>query len=56
MKDRLLMEGDPHQLIEGTIIAAYAVEAEMAYVFLRWAYEPSAAALRPAIAEAYARG
>jgi NADH-quinone oxidoreductase subunit F len=56
MKDRLLMEGDPHQLIEGVIIAAYAVEAEAAYIFLRWAYEPSAAALRPAIAEAYARG
>ncbi|MDC4223045.1 MAG: hypothetical protein MPW15_02045 [Candidatus Manganitrophus sp.] len=37
-KDRLLLEGDPHQMIEGMIIAAYAVEADAAYIFLRWAY------------------
>jgi len=56
MKDRLLMEGDPHQLIEGTIIAAWAIEAEVAYIFLRWAYEPAAERLRRAIAEARERG
>jgi NADH-quinone oxidoreductase subunit F len=53
-KDRILMEGDPHQVIEGAAIAAFAIEAEEAYIFLRWAYRKSAGALRKAIAEAYA--
>jgi NADH-quinone oxidoreductase subunit F len=37
-KDRLLMEGDPHQLIEGMIVSAYAIEASVSYIFLRWEY------------------
>jgi NADH-quinone oxidoreductase subunit F len=37
-KDRLLMEGDPHQLVEGVILSAYAIEADVAYIFLRWVY------------------
>lgn len=52
-KDRLLMERDPHQLIEGVILSAYAVEADVAYIFLRWAYKLSEARLVRAIAEAY---
>ncbi len=55
-KDRLLLEGDPHQLIEGAILAAYAVQADVAYIFLRWAYHLAAQRLTKAIAEAYARG
>ncbi len=55
-KDRLLLEGDPHQLIEGMIIAAYAVQAEEAYIFLRWAYKRAEQALHKAISEAYDRG
>jgi NADH-quinone oxidoreductase subunit F len=55
-KDRVLMEGSPHQLIEGLIIAAYAVQAEMSYIFLRWEYGESAARLHRAIGEAYERG
>lgn len=55
-KDRVLMEGDPHQLIEGMIIAGYAVDADVAYIFLRWAYKRAAAALSRALAEAYERG
>ncbi|HEX5416016.1 MAG TPA: NADH-quinone oxidoreductase subunit NuoF [Chloroflexota bacterium] len=53
-KDRLLLEGNPHQLIEGMILAAYAIEAEVAYIFLRWAYKLAARRLEKAIAEAYA--
>ncbi len=55
-KDRLLMEGDPHQLVEGMIIAAHAIEASVGYVFLRWAYRTAERRLRRAIAEAYEAG
>ena len=37
-KDRLLLEGDPHQLIEGMIIAGYATGTDIAYIFLRGEY------------------
>jgi NADH-quinone oxidoreductase subunit F len=55
-KDRFLLEGDPHQLIEGVIIAAYAVQAPVAYIFLRWAYKRAAALLTRAMGEAYQAG
>jgi NADH-quinone oxidoreductase subunit F len=53
-KDRLLMEGDPHQLVEGVILSAFAIEADVAYIFLRWAYTLAATRIERAIAEAYA--
>jgi NADH-quinone oxidoreductase subunit F len=52
-KDRLLLEGDPHQMIEGMIVAAYAIEADVAYLFLRWEYTRARETLARAIAEAY---
>jgi NADH-quinone oxidoreductase subunit F len=52
-KDRMLMEGNPHQLIEGMIISAYAIQADISYIFLRWAYKVSAQRLEAALAEAY---
>ena len=52
-KDRLLLEGDPHQLIEGMIAAAYAVQADIGYIFLRAEYTLAAERMRKAIAEAY---
>jgi NADH-quinone oxidoreductase subunit F len=55
-KDRYLLEGNPHQLIEGMIISAYAIQAEKAYIFLRWAYKKAEAGLRIAINEAYKAG
>src|SRR5918912_4466750 len=55
-KDRLLLEGDPHQRLEGMIVSAYATQAEVAYIFLRWAYKKAAELLRKAIAEAYEAG
>jgi NADH-quinone oxidoreductase subunit F len=55
-KDRVLMEGNPHQLIEGMIISAYAIEADEAYVFLRRDYRGSASAIDGAIREAYEAG
>jgi NADH-quinone oxidoreductase subunit F len=51
-KDRLLLEGDPHQMIEGVILSAYAIGASQAYIFLRGEYVTAADVLRRAIAEA----
>jgi len=55
-KDRLLLEGNPHQLIEGMIIGAYAIQARFSFVFLRWAYHAAAKAITGAIREAYEAG
>ncbi|HTJ53569.1 MAG TPA: NADH-quinone oxidoreductase subunit NuoF [Cyclobacteriaceae bacterium] len=55
-KDRILLESTPHQLIEGMIISAYAIQADTSFVFLRWAYKTAAKAITTAIAEAYQAG
>jgi len=55
-KDRLLLEQDPHQLIEGIIIAAYAIQASIAYIFLRGEYHLAAQRLENALLEAQAKG
>ena len=55
-KDRHLMEGNPHQLIEGLILAAYANEADIAFIFIRGEYKLSQERLARAIAEAYSAG
>jgi NADH-quinone oxidoreductase subunit F len=55
-KDRLLLEGDPHQLIEGIILSAYALEADVCYVFVRGEYLAAIKLLRNAISEAEAAG
>jgi NADH-quinone oxidoreductase subunit F len=55
-KDRALMECDPHQLIEGMAVAAYAIQADVGYIFLRGEYRCSAQRLSVALAEARERG
>jgi NADH-quinone oxidoreductase subunit F len=55
-KDRYLLEGNPHQLIAGMIISAYAIQAKIAYIFIRWAYKKAETILRKAILEAYEAG
>jgi NADH-quinone oxidoreductase subunit F len=55
-KDRILLECTPHQLIEGMIVSAYAIQADQSYVFLRWAYKTAADAITRAIQEAYDAG
>jgi len=55
-KDRILLECTPHQMIEGMIIAAYAIQANISYVYLRWAYKVAAKAILTAIEEAHAAG
>ncbi|MEH6626810.1 MAG: NADH-quinone oxidoreductase subunit NuoF [Motiliproteus sp.] len=55
-KDRLLMEGNPHQLIEGMACTAYALGAEIAFIFLRDEYAVAAANINHALKEAYDAG
>ena len=55
-KDRLLMECDPHQLIEGMILGAYTLQADVSYIFIRAEYHKAAALLREAIAACHDRG
>jgi NADH-quinone oxidoreductase subunit F len=54
-KDRYLVEGDPHQLVEGMILSAFAIEAGTGYIFLRKDYGKVANELDRAIKEAYAK-
>lgn len=55
-KDRILLEETPHQLIEGMILSAYAIQADQSFVFLRWAYKVAAKEIEKAIHDAYAAG
>ena len=55
-KDHMLVEGDPHQLIEGIVIAAYAIQAHHAFIYLRGEFALGAERLGQALADAYARG
>jgi len=55
-KDRELMQKNPHQLIEGIIIGAYAIGANKSFIFIRGEYMVPADVLDAAVAEARAAG
>jgi NADH-quinone oxidoreductase subunit F len=55
-KDRELMQKNPHQLIEGIAIAAFAVGATRSFIFIRGEYEEVAQVLDRAVSEAYEAG
>jgi len=55
-KDRMLMERDPHQMLEGTIIAAYALGVNHAFVFVRGEYPRAARRVQVAVDEAHHAG
>jgi NADH-quinone oxidoreductase subunit F len=55
-KDRLLMEYDPHQLIEGILIAGLAMDAHKGYLYIRGEYRYLIEHMDRAIAEAYSMG
>ena len=55
-KDRIVMEYDPHQLIEGIILSAHAIESEKAFIYLRGEYYFAYVRLQGALAEATAKG
>src|SRR5687767_7578372 len=54
--NRVLMEKDPHQLLEGIAIACRAINAKTAYIYLRYEYGRSYRTLQRAIDECYAAG
>ncbi|HOK54010.1 MAG TPA: NADH-ubiquinone oxidoreductase-F iron-sulfur binding region domain-containing protein [Armatimonadota bacterium] len=51
-KDRLILEGDPHSIVEAMIIAGYAIGANKGYVYIRGEYHQSVSHLERAIAVA----
>ncbi|MBK6910723.1 MAG: NADH-quinone oxidoreductase subunit NuoF [bacterium] len=55
-KDRLILERDPHLLLEGALICAYAVQAERVYVYIRGEYFYPTMVTAKAVQEAYAKG
>ncbi|HYO82327.1 MAG TPA: NADH-quinone oxidoreductase subunit NuoF [Bryobacteraceae bacterium] len=55
-KDRVLIENDPHLLIEGILIAGLAVGAKQGYVYIRGEYRYLIDIMERAIAEAYSKG
>jgi len=55
-KDRLLMERDPHQLIEGVLIACYAIGCGQAFLYVRGEMALAQERLAAALNEAYTRG
>jgi NADH-quinone oxidoreductase subunit F len=54
--NRILMEEDPHQVLEGMIISCYATRATTAYLYIRYEYGPATRNFQKAIDEAYQAG
>src|ERR1044071_6116952 len=55
-KDRLIIERDPHSMIEGTLIAAFAIQSHTAFIYIRGEFAYGADVLERAVAEATAAG
>jgi len=55
-KDRLILQHDPHAVIEGVMIAALAIGAKTGYIYIRGEYRYLVDIMRKALADAYARG
>ena len=55
-KDRMIMEYDPHQLIEGIILSSYAIKAEIAFIYIRGEYYFGYTLLVEAVKEAQKQG
>jgi len=55
-KDRYLLYGGPHQIIEAVIVSAYALQAERAFIFVRGEYAKGGHSLNQAIQEAETAG
>src|SRR5512147_469541 len=55
-KDRLILEHDPHAVIEGVVIAGLSIKAKVGFIYIRGEYRYLVDIIRKALADAYARG
>jgi len=55
-KDRLIIENDPHQLIEASVVSAHAIRSKVCYIYIRGEFHEGIEILEKAVAEAYAAG
>jgi NADH-quinone oxidoreductase subunit F len=55
-KDRLLIENDPHQILEGMMLASFALQVKHAYIYIRGEMVHGAEILNAAVDEAHAKG
>jgi NADH-quinone oxidoreductase subunit F len=55
-KDRQIFEYNPHQLIEGILITAYAIQAKIVYIYIRGEYHKWIKLMQKALDDAYAQG
>jgi NADH-quinone oxidoreductase subunit F len=55
-KDRLLIEKDPHLVIEGSLISSFAIHADICFIYIRGEFVRPAEILQKAVDEAYAKG
>lgn len=55
-KDRVLLENDPHRVIEGMAICSFAIESHLAFIYIRGEFVLGAQRVQAAIDEAYAKG
>lgn len=55
-KDREILRNEPHKLIEGCLLAGYAIQAHTCYIYIRGEFYHEAERLKAAIKEAYAQG
>ena len=54
-KDRLLIERDPHLVLEGIILSSFAIECHTAFFYIRGEFQKGSRAFDQAVAEAYAK-
>ncbi len=54
-KDRVIIERDPHRLIEGTVVSCHAIRSKQAYIYIRGEFHEGAKILEKALQEARAR-
>jgi NADH-quinone oxidoreductase subunit F len=55
-KDRLIIEYDPHQLIEASVVSSHAIRAKHCFIYIRGEFHEGIRTLEKAVAEAYAAG
>jgi NADH-quinone oxidoreductase subunit F len=55
-KDRDIITYEPHKILEGALITAYAIRAKLGYIYIRGEYSKEAKILEEALAEAYSKG